>query len=262
MRDRVREEFVPFTIALEGGFITWMFPDIEGKVSTGFGLLLEPVAMALALPWLRADGELASREEIVADWATVKNYPGAARNGHKSVEKIARLRLDRNGLYEAFQGKMNQHDAYLRRRFPEFEEWPSDAQLGLHSMAWACGAGAWDAGNPVGFPKMAKALLVRDFLGAADESHMNEWDDGVYNAGLVPRNKANKLLFRNAAYAVDPAELYYPRDLGAEPDTQPEIRLDLVESERPPPLYLVPEMPARVIPVYDDGWKPPPDDAA
>ncbi len=248
MRDVVRAAFVPFTVGFEGGYIGWMFPDVEGRVSTGFGLLLEPLALALGLPWRRADGSLASREEIVADWNNVKNHPHAARLGHRSVEKVARLRLDNDGLYQAFQGKLGGHDIYIRNRFPDFEEWPSDAQLGMHSMAWAAGAGAWDAGNPVGFPKMAAALRTRDFAEAAAESHMNEWDAGVFNPGLVPRNKANRVLFRNAAHAPDPAVLYYPRDLAAEPDTEPEVRLDLLDSE---PLieggivYAIPDPPKR-----------------
>ncbi len=210
MRDVVRAAFVDLTIGFEGGYIGWMFCDIEGKVSTGFGLLLEPVAIAIGLPWRRADGSLASREEIV------QAFPNAARLGHRSVEHVAKLRLDNVGLYQAFQGKLGQHDVYLRHRFPDFESWPSDAQLGAHSMAWACGAGAWDAGNPVGFPRMAAALERGDFLGASEQSHMNEWDNGVHNPGLVPRNKANRVLFRNASSATDPAVLYYPRDLALE----------------------------------------------
>jgi hypothetical protein len=254
----VREAFVPFTVAFEGGYIGWMFPDVEGKVSTGFGLLLEPVALALALPWRRRDGSLASREEIVADWLRVKNYPDAPRLGHKSVEHVAQLRLDNAGLEQAFQGKLNLHDSIIRDRFPAFEEWPADAQLATHSMAWACGAGAWDPSNPNGFPKMAAALERGDFSGAAVECHMNEWDAGVFNAGLVPRNVANKTLFFNASRAKDPDILYWPRDLLGEPDTIPEVRLDLLESEPPPPpIYAEPDPPKRQIPTYDDGWKPP-----
>lgn len=233
MRDSVREAFVPFTVAFEGGYIGWMFPDVEGKVSTGFGLLLEPVAMALALPWRRPDGSLASRKEIIADWSNVKNHPNAARLGHKSVEHIARLRLDREGLYQAFQGKLGHHDEYLRHRFQDFAEWPADAQLGAHSMAWACGPAAWDASNQVGFPKMAAALAVQDFSRACAECHMNEWDNGVFNAGLVPRNAANKVLFRNAATVVaggmDPDLLRWPVELSEEV-TEP----NLVPSRRPP----------------------------
>lgn len=261
MRDVVREAFAPFTVAFEGGFITWLFPDIEGKVSTGFGLLMEPVAIALTLPWRRADGSMASREDIVADWIRVKNHPNAPRLGHRSVEHVAKLRLDREGLYQAFQGKLGQHDAYLRNRFPDFDEWPADAQLATHSMAWACGPA-------FRFPKLEAALRVRDWLVAAVECHMNEWDEGVFNAGLVPRNVANRLLYRNAAFSDDPATLYYPRDLAAEPETVPDFRLDLLESEPPPPhfgggiVYALPDPPKRELPVLHDDDDDDPDEAA
>ena len=236
MRPCVRDAFVPFTISFEGGYITWMFPDVEGKVSTGFGLLLEPVALAIGLPWRRVDGTLASRTEIVADWMNVKNYPNAARLGYKSVEHVARLRLDREGLYQAFQGKLMHNDAYLQHRFPGFAEWPADAQLGCHSMAWACGPAAWDASNPVGFPKMGRALMALDFAAAAAECHMNEWDAGVFNPGLVPRNKANLVLFKNAATVMagglDQDVLHWPTELSEEP-TDPGFA---IVYSLPPPL--------------------------
>lgn len=259
MRDAVRDAFVDFTIKLEGGFITWMFPDIEGAVSTGFGLLLEPVAMALALPWKRADGTLASREEVVADWARVRVYPDAARLGHKSVEKVARLRLDRDGLYAAFHGKLRHNDDYLRYRFPDFESWPADAQLATHSMAWACGPA-------FNFPKMAFGLRSRDFSLAAAECHMDEWDDGVFNAGLVPRNKANLVLYRNAAIVqaggMDPEPLHYPAELSEEVTKPVEV-----PSRRPPTVadwpivYGIPPLkpPPLESPELDDE---PPDEAA
>ena len=44
---------------------------------------------------------------------------------------------------------------------------------------------------------------------------MNEWDQGVFNAGLVPRNTANLILFRNAATVraggMDPDEYLIPK---------------------------------------------------
>ncbi len=221
MKQVVRDAFVPLTVGFEGGYIGWLFPDIEGKVSTGFGLLMEPVSIALALPWRRADGSLASHDEVVADWHAVKSHTNAARLGHRSVERVAKLRLDRAGLDQAFDSKLAQHDAFIRRRFADFEDWCADAQLAIHSQAWACGPAAWSPGTPHGFPKMGAALDRRDWAGALAECHMNEWDDGVFNAGLVPRNKANKVMLANAARVdadgLDPDALYWPRNLAAEP---------------------------------------------
>lgn len=220
MKDSVRKAFVPFTVAFEGGYIGWMFPDVKGLVSTGFGLLLDPVAMALTLPWKRADGTLASREEIVEDFNAVKNYPNAARLGHKSVEHVAKLRLDNDGLEHAFQGKLNQMESYLKKRFLDFEEWPADAQLATLSMAWACGPA-------FRFPKLEAALWLREFDTAAIECFMPE-EKTI--GGLRPRNAANRILYQNAAIVqaeMCPDDLYWPCDLttiGVDPtkaDTEP-----------------------------------------
>lgn len=238
MRAAAREAFVPMTVAFEGGWsINWMFPDVKGLVSTGYGLLLDPVALALGLPWRRDDGALASREEIVADWARVKNYPDAARLGHLSVKGVARLRLDREGMEQAFTGKILQNEAILRRYFSDYDNWCADAQLAVHSMAWAVGPAFPDAG----WPKLTKALRARDWTMASVECFLPE-ERTI--SGLRPRNKANKTLFLNAAaveqQGMNPEALFYPRDLIAlELDDEAETLPELPSSEKEPPSVIV-----------------------
>jgi hypothetical protein len=141
-------------------------------------------------------------------------------------------------------------DTYLAKRFPGYEAWPADAQLGTLSLSWACGPA-------FAFPKCAAALNARDFVTAAVECFMPE-EKTI--SGLRPRNVANKLLFLNAAFVeahlLDPDILHWPRDAAYEEDeevTQPSIRLDLLDSEPPPPFDIVHKSP------YNDE---PPDDAA
>lgn len=224
MKDAVRAAFVPLTISFEGGFIDYLFPDVKKLISTGFGLLLDPVSLAIGLPWKRPDGSLAGREEIAAEWARLKKYvednPGSERHSYKTFASMTTLRLGRDGLEQAFQGKMNQNEVVLRAGFPDWDEWPADAQLGAMSHAWACGPAFYlpTAGRNY-WPKLTAALRARDWYIASVECFMNEEQK---NPGIIPRNHAEKMLFRNAAYAVDPDTLYWPRDLAAEPDTQPE----------------------------------------
>lgn len=243
MRPAAREAFVPLTVSFEGGYIGWMFPDVKGLVSTGFGLLLDPVALALALPWRRKDGSLATAGEIVADFANVKNFPDAPRLGHLSVKNIAKLHLDTDGLDQAFKGKLAQNEATLREGFPDWDEWCADAQLATMSLAWAVGAAFWSPEAPPGqyFPKCTAALRARDYKAASVECFLDEED---VISGLHPRNVANRMLFRNAnvveGTGLDPAVLHYPRDLtvsefdreaptlpdlGIDPDSDPPTRL-------------------------------------
>jgi hypothetical protein len=237
VKDSAREAFVPLTVAFEGGYIDWMFPDVKKLISTGFGLLLDPVALAIGLPWRHPDGRLASREEIVGEWSALKNYvnanPGSEFRSYKTFASRTTLRLGREGLYQAFQGKMNQMLGVLRKGFPEWDTWPADAQLATMSMSWACGPAFWmpSAGRNY-WPKLTAALRALDFRTAAVECFMNEEKT---NPGIIPRNKANRILYSNAAVALhrrDPDVLFYPQELDAE----------YVPLDTPTEPVLVPEM--------------------
>jgi hypothetical protein len=262
MRGIVRDAFIGFTEPLEG-LMRHMYLDVgkgppdykDPLVTTGIGNLIDPAGAAIILPWKRPDGTPAGRDEILAEWMRVKNDPHAAAAGWRYALTITALRLDLPDVMDLVFRKLDQNDALLIRRFPDFESWPADAQLGAHSMAWACGPA-------FAFPRLAFALRGRDWLLAAQECHI----DDSHNPGVRPRNVANRTLFRNAGLGKDPAVLYWPRDLGAEDDTHPDIRLDLVESEPPPAivnervLYIMPDPAGRKLPTYDEEWKDEDDD--
>jgi hypothetical protein len=240
VRPVVHAAFVPFTIPLEGALpghigITWMYPDVKNLVSTGLGNLIDPVALAIGLPWVRLDGTPATREDIVAEWMRIKNLPPdskgrtAAQLGHLYAKPHTRLRLTPVGIEQLVQRKLSENEHVIRTTFPEWEDWPADAQLATHSMAWACGAGIFNpkAGR-AHWPKLTAALHARDFRTAAEECFMPE-ERTI--GGLRPRNIANRVLYMNAAIAqshLDPEVLFYPTDLEKGPvdreaPTQPEL---------------------------------------
>lgn len=234
MRAAVREAWMAFSAPLEGS-VLHLYADVKGLVTIGVGNLVDPVAAAVHLPLRRPDGTMATRDEIVADWARVKNDPHAATRGHRYAATITTLRLTHEDVGKLVMGKLDANDGALLRRFPDWESWLADAQLATHSMAWACGAA-------FRFPRLDDALRRKDYFIAAAECSMVE--EG--NPGLKPRNMANRMLYRNAAMVqgegLDAERLWWPRDLWADPPwsaddtpTQPEIRLDLLESDRPGP---------------------------
>jgi hypothetical protein len=99
--------------------------------------------------------------------------------------------------------KLAANETYLRQRYPAYDDWPADAQLGLLSMSWAMGPG-------FKFPAFDAAVTDLDFARAATVCSINSTN----NPGVVPRNAANKQLFGNAAavgaWALDPDVLWYP----------------------------------------------------
>lgn len=207
MRPSVREAFIAFTVPLEG-LVRHMYADVKQLVTTGIGNLIDPSSYAASLPWRRPDGTPAARAEILAEWKRVKEDRNAARLGHRYAARITTLRLRDEDVTGLVLSKLDQNDEHLLRRFPDWETWPADAQLGTHSMAWALGPG-------FAFPKMVAALRRRDFVGAAVECTISE--EG--NPGVKPRNVANRLLFRNAARVVsqglNPSLIYWPNDLSS-----------------------------------------------
>ncbi len=207
MRQSVRDAFVSFTEKFEGSVPT-MYVDIKGLITVAIGNLIDPIGAALDLPFMRADGSLASRAEIGQEWRLMKTSPGLSHLGWTAAAKIAKLHLSPEGISQLVAKKLAANEHYLvemKDEFPDFSTWPSDAQLAVLSMAWACGPAF-----PPRFPKFTAAMHRRDFAAAALQSHMED----SHNAGLIPRNRADIVLLNNAAAVeasgADPEVLRYP----------------------------------------------------
>lgn len=240
MRAAVGPAFRDITVRWEGGYILWMFPDVYKYISGGFGLLLDPVALALTLPWKRSDGTLASRDEVVAEWSRLKNFvesnPGSEFRSWKTYEKLTTIRVTHEDMDAAVLSKIKWNETLLRQGFPEYDAWCADAQLAAHSMAWALGPKFWSpmAGRNH-FPKLTAALRARDFATASIECKMQE----STNPGIVPRNKGNRLMLENAAFVtlngLDPDALFYPDKAEApSPEREPTLPpFDIVHPDVP-----------------------------
>lgn len=185
------------------GSLRFMYLDVKGLVTTGIGNLIDSVDEAMALPFCHPDGTPAARSEIAIEWRAVKARQDWKLRGGGVFGTITRLRLTPAGVESLVLSKLDLNDRLLEKRFPDLPDWPADAQLALHSLAWACG-------TAFRFPKLEAALKARDWAKAAVECRMNE----AGNPGLKPRNVANKLLFENAAKVSAPPPdletLHYP----------------------------------------------------
>ena len=226
VRAAVRAAFFAFTSPLDG-VVPHMYADVLNYVTCAIGNLIDPMGAAFSAPWM-VNGSAATREEIAADWAKVKQtncgnfgyeayvdpkdgktkqrlrpclFKGTGKScmphqGWRAASLITRCRLTDEGVEQVVLAKLDANDALLAKRFPNWEDFPADAQLATHSMAWACGAA-------FRYPRLERLLKESDFASAATECTINPQD-----ATIRVRNAANALMYRAAAY-VQGAHLDY-----------------------------------------------------
>ena len=224
MRPVVLDAWLAFTEGFEGG-VPFPYVDIKNLVTVAYGNLIDPVSLAVDLPFRRPDGTPATKAEIITAWHAVKNA-GASQWYYPHQAKLTSLRLTAGGMAALALGKLASNNVELLRRIPDFEELSACVQMAMHSWAWA--VGAWGR-----FPALISAVNARDFEAAAVHIHIKEWTTDakgarILNKGLIPRNVANKVLMRNAgrvqAFHLDPDAIEWLAELGvSDVSTQPAI---------------------------------------
>lgn len=206
MYQSVKNVFSSFTSTFEGR-VHWMYVDVKGLVTTGVGNLIDPVSLAVVLPFQHAaTGAAATQAEITAAWTDLKNNNVTlAQAGYQACASRNDLRLSDPAIDNLVSSKLASNEATFLRSFPNFESWPADAQLAGMSMCWALGsafASQW--------PQLSAALNAQNWTAAAANCNIST----AGNPGVVPRNTADVALFNNAAAVVkngaDPSIVYYP----------------------------------------------------
>jgi len=218
MRDGVRQVFTSFQAKFEGSCL-WMYADSKNFVTTAIGKLIDrsaedPSAVAawapaLTLPWKNPDGSPATPADVIAEWKLVKSRQEMTILGGGAYRAITKLRLTEADVDAITLETATGFEAIIRKRFPEYDTWPADAQLGTLSIAWPEGPAFY-----LRYPKFSAAADRLDFGVCADESAI----PGGYDA----RNTASALCFNNAAFVLrsnsDLDQLWWPQDFsGGDP---------------------------------------------
>lgn len=213
MKTSVAGAFRGFNEPLEG-VVHHMYLDILGLVTVGVGNLIDPISEALKLPFRFRNNpaQMATQAEIAAEWNALKANTALAKKGHRAAAKVAQLELSDASVGDLIQKRLLDNEKKIKKQatFAKWDSWPADAQLAVLSMAWAMGPNGFSK-----FPRFSAACAAGDFRGAAANCRMAE----AGNPGVVPRNDANQLMFRNAATVtakgLDPAVLHFPKEAKA-----------------------------------------------
>lgn len=201
MRECVRNAFLQFTQHFEG-LCLFMYLDVMGLVTTGYGNLIDQNGPAhlSAFDWRALDGNPVEPAEVLREWERVKGLQRLKQMGGGVFRHYTRLRATQASVDAFALHVLDGMWAKMLKHFPEAEEWPADAQLGLLSMAWACGENF-----PPKWPKFSEAARNQRWTVCAEESHIVD----RANPGVRPRNEADRTLFLNAAQTCTPESLTY-----------------------------------------------------
>lgn len=201
----IREQWLEYTEALEGG-VPCLYNDIYGYTTIAYGNLCNSPGAVMALPLMHPGGIPATNAEKMIAFVKVHDDPVAKKNLTRTswtyYAKLTPLRLTREGMTTLALAKLDSNDRELVKLIPGFTDMPLNAQLALHSWAWAVGSHAR-------YPKMMRALAEGDFATAAVEIFIDEsGPDHIIgtsddNRGLKPRNIRNRILMKNAAWTRD-----------------------------------------------------------
>jgi GH24 family phage-related lysozyme (muramidase) len=199
VRASVASVFTEFQAKFEG-VCPFLYLDVRGLVTCAIGLLVDPVELALPLPWTIGDYP-ATQLEIRNAWDIVKGHQEMAQRGGFAFESLTTIRLTQSAIKAVTLQKAAQMEEILRTYFPSYDGDPADAQLGLLSMAWALGpafAPRW--------PFFSAAYRSGDYATCAEQCQLS----AAGNPGVVPRNAATRALFEAAGAGSDPDVVDWP----------------------------------------------------
>jgi Putative peptidoglycan binding domain len=222
LRQSVTNAAPAFQGKFEGSKLPYMYTDKKGLVTTWSGNLIDPVNMALALTWTKPDGSTATPDEVRADWTKVKNaYPAIQST---AAEPLTTLRLTpENGdkfFFDHLRGDANvlSGKSSSKYGYTNYAQLPADAQMALHSIAWAWGPAFAEVKWGALGTAFKQAIAAMDFQKAADVMTQASAHEETINPGIVPRNQANRELLANAADVVAKKKsydaLYWPGNVG------------------------------------------------
>ena len=172
------------------GKISNMYLDSKGFVTVGVGHLLKDLSSAQKLSFKKSNGAPASKEEIKADYDSVKKQP---KNRLASYYKNhVKLKLSDRDIDTLTDNHIDSFESELKMVFSDFYTYPSEVKLALFDIIF--NVGMTDLNNQ--WPVFKKAVKAKDWSTAAKESNRK-------HPISKERNKYVKDLFEKAAANVN-----------------------------------------------------------
>lgn len=226
LHESVLDIFPSFSREYEGQ-VSHLYLDVKGLATTGIGNLVNDAASVASLPWRvnNEDGPKAPLAQILEHWNYLRSRQDLSKRHYKYAKDAFVQRfgcvlvLSDASIDDLVEKKLLANAAHAAKQWNNFPFFPADAQLCLMSLYWALG-------SLTKFPNCARLVAKEDWLGCAAGAPAKTTDKGWQaasyackikedgNPGVIPRNKANVMLFRNAAdsvrYGLPVGQLLWP----------------------------------------------------
>jgi len=226
-----------------GGNINYMLLDSDGRISTSLGIDFDggsktpdpAVSISQGLQRLNktsilwkkytggplATADVADKPEIEAEWRRLFDYRERTRASKEAwgkwyefsptsanADRRARLVAEPGEFYRAASKHLTDNETTIQNSglYPNYDNWPADAQLGILLMAW--NGVYWLTGpdSMKGVYKLFRGFLQKnppDFMGAAGQSAIRD-PDHPNNQSLARRSDLINTMFVNAQTVADP----------------------------------------------------------
>jgi GH24 family phage-related lysozyme (muramidase) len=179
------EEVVKYLREHEG-VVRYMYLDVVGLVTIGVGFMLPNADAVTALNLVRrSDSAPASADEKRQDWESVHSQ-GKAKPA-QTYEQFTKLELPDSEIDRELTKRVNDFQRNLTSRFPSFDGFPDEAQIGLLDLIYSLGP----RGLFNGYPKLCAAAELGNWKACAEQSTRRNVSDN--------RNADLKQLFLDAA---------------------------------------------------------------
>jgi len=201
-------------------------------VTVSIGVLIDPIALAIDLPWMIGDRP-ATHAEIRDDWQALKSRPELRTWVAKKQAPLTSIRLTQDASDALVRHRLQLNVDYVRKFLHNWDEAPADSQLATASLCWAVGAGL----NKTR-PSFVEAFNAGDWFTCRQHSHIDETN----NPGVIGRNRDQELCWSNAtvvtARRLDPSWLWWPNRTPPDADLHTlalkAIELGIARTTKPP----------------------------
>jgi hypothetical protein len=179
------DRFAEYTAKFEGA-VPHFYLDVKGKVTIGYGCLVDTEQSCFCLTMFDPAGNQANIKAILIDWRQIKLASFLAFEGYKAAAKIATLRMNGDEMVRLMQDRIGHTAHQLFLQFPAWPTFPENLKLACCLLAWAVGSDLQHT-----FPRFSHAVITGNVPSMIAEGQLRT----TRNPGLIPRNKAvNELL--------------------------------------------------------------------